>query len=83
MAKKEKQAQQPSMKEQLKAQKRIDANISGAEVADEEETEEIIPEKMKVDELKAALDEAGVEYDSDAKKADLVKLYSDWLTDNQ
>lgn len=83
MAKKEKQAQQPSMKEQLKAQKRIDANISGAEVPDEEETEEIIPEKMKVDELKAALDEAGVAYNSDDKKADLVKLYSDWLTDNQ
>ena len=82
MAKKEKQAQQPSMKEQLKAQKRIDANISGAELPDDE-GEEIIPEKMKVDELKAALDEVGVAYDSDAKKADLVKLYSDWLTDNQ
>lgn len=82
MAKKEKQAPQPSMKEQLKAQKRIDANISGAELPDDE-GEEIIPEKMKVDELKAALDEAGVAYDSDAKKADLVKLYSDWLTDHQ
>lgn len=47
----------------------------------EEETVE--PEKMTVAELKAELDAAGVEYASDAKKADLVEAYSGYLADNQ
>ena len=38
------------------------------------ETEEKPVEKLKVAELKELLDKAGVEYEADAKKADLVAL---------
>ncbi len=46
------------------------------EVAPAEEVEEAEKpvEKLKVAELKTLLDEAGVEYEADAKKADLVAL---------
>lgn len=46
------------------------------EVAPAEEAEEAEKpvEKLKVAELKTLLDEAGVEYEADAKKADLVAL---------
>ena len=44
------------------------------EVAPAEETEEKPLEKLKVAELKELLDKAGVEYEADAKKADLVAL---------
>lgn len=46
------------------------------EVAPAEEVEETEKpvEKLKVAELKTLLDEAGVEYEADAKKADLVAL---------
>lgn len=44
------------------------------EVAPTEEVEEKPLEKLKVAELKTLLDEAGVEYEADAKKADLVAL---------
>ncbi len=44
------------------------------EEAPVEETEEKPLEKMKVAELKELLDKAGVEYEADAKKADLVAL---------
>lgn len=43
------------------------------EVAPTEETEKPV-EKLKVAELKELLDSAGVEYEADAKKADLVAL---------
>lgn len=43
------------------------------EVAPAEETEKPV-EKLKVAELKELLDSAGVEYEADAKKADLVAL---------
>lgn len=43
------------------------------EVAPAEETEKPV-EKLKVAELKELLDNAGVEYEADAKKADLVAL---------
>lgn len=44
------------------------------EVAPTEEVEEKPVEKLKVAELKELLDTAGVEYEADAKKADLVVL---------
>lgn len=44
------------------------------EVATTEEVEEKPVEKLKVAELKELLDTAGVEYEADAKKADLVAL---------
>lgn len=44
------------------------------EVAPAEEAEEKPLEKLKVAELKELLDGAGVEYEADAKKADLVAL---------
>lgn len=44
------------------------------DVAPTEETEEKPVEKLKVAELKELLDKAGVEYEADAKKADLVAL---------
>jgi hypothetical protein len=81
---------QPSIAELMKHHKRVKANISGeaipgdAEEEEEEESDEtIVPENMTVAELKEALDEAGIEYKSDDKKADLVTLYSDYLADNQ
>lgn len=47
------------------------------EVAPAEEAEEKPLEKLKVAELKELLDKAGVEYEADAKKADLVALAQD------
>ena len=44
------------------------------DVAPAEEAEEKPLEKLKVAELKELLDKAGVEYEADAKKADLVAL---------
>ena len=44
------------------------------EEAPAEETEEKPLEKLKVAELKELLEKAGVEYEADAKKADLVAL---------
>ena len=44
------------------------------EVAPAEEAEEKPLEKLKVAELKELLEKAGVEYEADAKKADLVTL---------
>lgn len=44
------------------------------EVAPAEETEEKPLEKLKVAELKELLEKSGVEYEADAKKADLVAL---------
>lgn len=77
---------QPSVHDLLKQQKKIDRRLNDLpeEEEQEEEEEEVIePEKMTVAELKEALDEAGVEYGSDDKKADLVQLYSDYLADQQ
>ena len=76
---------QYSMRELLNQQKRIQANIDGVEFqeAEEEEEETIDPESMTVAELKAALDEAGVAYESSAKKADLVEAYSAYLAEQQ
>jgi len=75
-----------SARDLLNHHKRVNANIAGIEYKEpeEEETEEeIVPEDMTVAELKEALGEAGIEYASDDKKADLVKLYSDYLADQQ
>lgn len=47
------------------------------EVAPAEETEEKPLEKLKVAELKELLEKSGVEYEADAKKADLVALAQD------
>ena len=44
------------------------------EVAPAEEAEEKPLEKLKVAELKGLLEKSGVEYEADAKKADLVAL---------
>lgn len=44
------------------------------EVAPAEETEEKPLKKLKVAELKELLEKSGVEYEADAKKADLVAL---------
>jgi hypothetical protein len=54
--------------------------IEGADVGgeeEEEEEEEASASDLTVAELKAALDEAEVEYDKNAKKADLVALYEE------
>ena len=51
----------------------VDAETDDDEEGDEEETPE---GEMTKDELKAALDERGVEYPSKATKADLVELYN-------
>lgn len=88
MAKKKDSVKQPSLKDQLAASRRINDNIAGRvreeeEEQEEEEEEGIVPENMTVAELRAALDEAGVMYAVDYRKADLVKLYSDWLADQQ
>ena len=48
-----------------------------------ENDDTIEPDKLTKDQLKAALDEAGVEYNASANKAELVQLYSDWLADQQ
>lgn len=44
------------------------------EESDEQAAQEVDINKLKVDELKALLDERGVDYPSDAKKADLQEL---------
>lgn len=86
--KKEKEPQF-SINELMAQQDKINRRLDGEEVEDDEEVveddeeETIEPEKMTVAELKEALDEVGVEYGSDDKKADLVKLYSDYLADAQ
>lgn len=52
--------------------------IEGAEVSEEEEEEEeASAADLTVAELKEALDGAEVEYDKNAKKADLVALYEE------
>lgn len=50
------------------------AQIEEVAPAEEAEEAEKPVEKLKVAELKTLLDEAGVEYEADAKKADLVAL---------
>lgn len=50
------------------------AQTPNEEEAPVEGTEEKPVEKLKVAELKELLDKAGVEYEADAKKADLVAL---------
>lgn len=50
------------------------APVPTEEVAPTEEAEEKPLEKLKVAELKELLDKAGVGYEADAKKADLVAL---------
>ena len=56
------------------AEGKAEAPAPTEEVAPAEETEEKPLEKLKVAELKELLDKAGVEYEADAKKADLVAL---------
>jgi len=47
---------------------------------DEDAEETVEPGKMKVAELREALDAAGVDYETDANKARLVELYTDYLS---
>lgn len=56
------------------AEGKAEAPAPTEEVAPAEEAEEKPLEKLKVAELKELLDKAGVEYEADAKKADLVAL---------
>lgn len=56
------------------AESKAEAPAPAEEVAPVEEAEEKPLEKSKVAELKALLDEMGVDYEADAKKADLVAL---------
>lgn len=56
------------------AEGKAEAPAPTEEVAPTEEAEEKPVEKLKVAELKELLDTAGVEYEADAKKADLVAL---------
>lgn len=87
MAKKKDSYKQPSLKDQLAASRKINDNIAGRvrdeeEVdGEEEEDDTIVPENMTKDQLKAALDEAGVEYNASANKPELVEAYSTWLAD--
>lgn len=55
--------------------RKIDAGEGSEEEEEEEEEEETSASDLTVAELKAALDEAKVEYETGAKKADLVALY--------
>lgn len=56
------------------AEGKTEAPAPTEEVAPAEEAEEKPLEKLKVAELKELLDKEGVEYEADAKKADLVAL---------
>lgn len=60
--------------ENLRDSRKIEGSDTGSE---EEEEEETSGADLTVAELKAALDEAGVEYEANAKKADLVVLYDE------
>lgn len=82
MAKQKKEGKGPSIKDQLKAQRHIRANIDGTEPPSDTDTEEEEEEgtnasDLTVAQLKEALDDAGVEYENSAKKADLVALYEE------
>lgn len=78
MAKQEKErdVRQPSLKEQIEASRRINRNINGEDAPDDE-GEELPISKMKVADLRAALDVAGVAYEGDANKARLVELLTE------
>lgn len=76
----------PTLKEMLASQRRIDHNINGTTEVEAEETEETEEEEQEEEEetstsdltvaqLKEALDAAEIAYPSDARKADLVELY--------
>ena len=56
------------------AEGKAEAPAPTKEVAPAEEAEEKPLEKLKVAELKELLEKSGVEYEADAKKADLVAL---------
>lgn len=56
------------------AEGKAPAPTPAEEVAPAEEAEEKPLEKLKVAELKELLEKSGVEYEADAKKADLVAL---------
>lgn len=49
------------------------------QVADDEEEETVDANEMTAADIKAALDEAGVDYPKSAKKAELVALYEEHL----
>lgn len=73
MAKKEVE-RQPSMRDLLNASKRINNNIAGIPHDDADDEGGSHNSKLKVAELKEALDAAGIAYTADDKKADLVAL---------
>lgn len=60
----------PAVPEQYKDKPYIEADVDSEEAAQQ-------PEDMTVAELKAALTEGNIEFDGNAKKADLVALYRD------
>ena len=60
--------------ENLRDSRKIEGSDTGSEEEEEEEEAEG-GAALTVAELKAALDEAEIEYDKSAKKADLVELY--------
>lgn len=61
----------------------VNSSQTNAGSTSSENDETIEPDKLTKDQLKSALDEAGVEYSTSANKAELVQLYSDWLADQQ
>ena len=84
MSDKKEKTKAPSIKDQLRAQRIINANVAGEdpnpkdlEVDEDEEEDEGGAASMTVAELKLALDDAEVEYDKNAKKADLVALFEE------
>jgi len=57
----------------------IDGSIALRHKA-QDDGETVEPGKLKVAELREALDAAGVDYETDANKARLVELYTDYLS---
>ena len=88
MAQKEK-FKQPSLKDQLRASRRINDNILGRERAEVEEDvdgddgDTITPEKMTKATLRQHLDEAGIEYSAGDNKDVLVQLLTDHLAEQE
>lgn len=58
----------------LAAFNRMRRRQAAKQEAKQKQTNDVDVSKLKVDELKALLNESGIEYPADAKKADLVAL---------
>lgn len=84
MSKTKEKFKQPSLKDQLRASRRINDNITGREREEKEEVreeetseEEASPEDMTVAELRLALEDAEIEIPARTTKADLIALYEE------